>query len=756
MTGFLYRYRLVIIIVAMVLSIAGALLIPSAKTDPDIRNYIPATMTSRMNTDEIEKNFGVQDIIMILLRDSMVITAENLQRISSITDELSGLRGVKEVLSVSNALRISGEDGFMMVEPAVPFLPSDSTEARVLESELRDNPLIMGSVISDDFTAASIVVYLDGNVPEMETLAKIDSLVSAYQGRAELLIGGLPAIRRAILKDVRRDGLILVPLALTLMLLLLWISFREIRGVILPFSVVLLSMALAMGLAPLFGWKLSILSLLVPVMMIAIANNYGIHLIARYQEINHCDRSYSVRQILEKLLRSLRQPVIFTGLTTIAGILGLLTHSVIPARQVGVLAAIGVGYALLLSLFFIPAWMSYLPKPTARSVNGNGASPDGSAGYLTFLARVVTNNPFRVLVISSLVTLLIGSGIFFLKIESNQENFFPAGHPVKAASEAINDGFGGSQNISVMVEADILDPANMLAIDEWCSRVKDEPGVGNVMSVARVVREMSKALFDAGESYYDTIPDTREALAQMVEIYNMSGDPEDFEQLVDLNYTRAHVMVRFNDPAARNIDNIVSMADELEDKISGRIVTGGYAYIMEEFSGRILRGQISSIIFALLVIFVLLSGIFRSLRGGLIGTIPMLASIAILLGFMGWAGIAIDPATALLSSIMIGVGVDYTIHYIWRHMAEMERGLGTVEAAARAISTTGRGIVFNALSVMAGFSVLVFSGFTSIRFFGYLVIISIGVCLVAALVTVPAIMILFRPRFAANDSLIKK
>lgn len=742
MVSFIYRYRLLIIVASALLSAGAALMIPAAETDPDIRNYIPATMQSRANTDRIEESFGVQDIVMILFRDSCIINSASLSRISDITDRLAELSGVNDVMSIANSIVIRGEEGYMLVEPAMAAVPQTEVEIEALKQSLRGNPLLMRSVMSDDFTTAPVIVYLDSVADESATLMAIDSVLQAFPGSAEVLKGGLPYIRAAILGDVRRDGVILVPLALVIMLVLLRLAFREWRGVIIPFTVVVMSMAVAMGLPQLFGWKLSVISLLVPVMMIAIANNYGIHLIARYQEIDSSEKELTVRQIITKLLGSLSKPVIFTGLTTIAGVLGLLTHSIMPARQVGILTAIGVGYALLLSLLFIPAWLSYLPRPVKKSETLKSGSPNGSSGYLYRIARYVSGHASGVVVASAVITVLLGTGIIFLKVDSNQENFFPASHPVKRASDAINQSFGGSQNISVLVEADILDPENMQAIDEWCISVAGEPGVGSAISIATVIREMSKALFMPGEMYYDSIPRSREALAQMVEIYNMSGDPDDFTQLVDLNYTRAHIMIRFSDPSAQNIRRVLLSAGEFEKRIDGTIVTGGYAYIMDEFSGRIVKGQIYSILSALATIFVLLIMIFRSLKIGLIATLPMVASIIILLGIMGWTGIPIDPATALLSSIMIGVGVDYTIHFIWRYRSELEMGLSAVDSAVKAVSTTGRGIVFNAVSVITGFSVLVFSGFTSIRFFGYLVIISIGVCLISSLVSVPAIFIM--------------
>ncbi len=157
------------------------------------------------------------------------------------------------------------------------------------------------------------------------------------------------------MKDVKKDGVFLVPLALIIMLLVLKSSLGEWRSVVMPFSVVVLSVAISMGMIPLLGWKLSMIIILVPIILIAVANNYGIYLVARYQELNLKGGINSNEGILKELLGSLNMPILFSGLTTIAGILGLLTHSIIPARHVGILAAVGVSAALFMSLFYIPA-----------------------------------------------------------------------------------------------------------------------------------------------------------------------------------------------------------------------------------------------------------------------------------------------------------------------------------------------------------------------------------------------------------------
>jgi hydrophobe/amphiphile efflux-3 (HAE3) family protein len=552
------------------------------------------------------------------------------------------------------------------------------------------------------------------------------------------------------MKDVRRDAVILVPLALLIMLLVLKLTLGEWESVMMPFTVVLLSTCLSMGLIPLLGWKMSIITLLVPVILIGVANNYGIYLVARFQEISLSHAEYSRDQIIRELTGSLNMPILFSGLTTIAGILGLLTHSIIPARQVGVLAATGVTVALLMSLFFIPALIFMRRKGyTARK---KGKTDSIMFTRLTdFLSRITTRHPGKVIIISSFLTLIISSGIFLLKTETNQENYFPKNNPIKQASKVINGKFGGSQTISVMVAGDIKDPAIMNGIDKLTRQVENMKGVGEVFSISQAVREMSKALFTPGEDGYDHIPSTAEGIAQMFELYNMSGDPADFKQLINPENSKAHILIKLTDPEKSTITDLVKKISELTAQVPAEITIGGYAIIMADFTGSLIRGQISSLLFALITVAILLTIIFRSLKGGLIGSIPLAASILILFGFMGYTGIALDSATALLSSIMIGVGVDFTIQYIWCFNIHIRKGLSYEESTRASLSTIGRSILINAFSVMAGFSALIFSGFTSIRFFGYLVIISIGSCLIGAIVLIPAIIVWFRPSFIEND-----
>lgn len=362
-------------------------------------------------------------------------------------------------------------------------------------------------------------------------------------------------------------------------------------------------------------------------------------------------------------------------------------------------------------------------------------------------ARLVIRYKRLVPMLALGLTLVVSMGIIFLKVDSNEENFFPERHQVKQASRIINDKFGGSESISVMFSGDMLDPLLLERMEGYRAELEENEAVDLSMSFSGVVREISKALNDPGDQLYDRIPPTREAVAQYMVLYAMNGDPEELEQLVDFSYENAHMIVRINDATREKVNEIIGQMELMQKGDPSIAAIGGYGFIRVQLANKVLRGTFWSIGIALLVIFILLYAIFRSPSAGLLGIIPLLVSVLGLFGIMGFTGIRLDVATALLSSIMIGVGVDYTIHFLWRYKEERILGLEPESAVRKTLTTTGRGIVFNALSVIVGFVVLVISSFTPIRFFGVLVVVSIFACLSGALVILPSLVLRFRFAF---------
>ena len=754
MTHFIIKFRWWIIIACVVTGGLFAALIPLSETDPEIRNYIPETLSSRIETDRIEREFGTQDMVVILFSDSSILQPSDLRQIREVDRGLSHISEISDRISPFTIKTIKGEDGFMTADRLLRSIPEDNNEIKEIQKKISENSLAAGTVISSDFKTAAISATIETNTSETTTLNKIDSVIASVEGPATTDVGGLPYIRKYLMKDVRKDGIVIIPIALLIMLLILLLTLRNWRVVLLPFTVVVLSTSVSMGLIPLLGWKISIITLLVPIILVAVANNYGIYLVARHQEISK-QWNGGNRDLISVLTGSLSMPILFSGLTTVAGILGLLTHSIIPARQIGILSAIGVTIALVMSLFLIPALL-YIKGPDKVPAKNTESGQHWSGRFIAGLSGIIVKHPGKILIGSAFFTLVIALGMVNLRIDTNQENYFPKSHPIRRASNIINSSFGGSQTVSVMISGDIKSPDIMKRIDDLSGSLIDHEGVGSVFSISRVVREMTKAIYNKGESGYDKIPESREGIAQLFELYNMSGDQGDFDQLMNPENNRAHILVRLSNPENKIVIRVRDLINKQIQGLDAEVVIGGYAIIMADFAQSVIRGQVYSLLFAVITVFILLAIIFKSFRGGLVGTIPLAGSILILFGFMGFTGIALDAATALLSSIMIGVGVDFTIQYIWCFNIQLMSGLSFEEATKKAMGTIGRSIMINAFSVMAGFSALMFSGFTSIRFFGYLVFISIGACLIGAVIVIPAFLLTFRPGFIEKNLSRKK
>jgi len=740
------RFRWLIIIGFVAVALFFGVQIPRSEIESDMKAMLPADIESRINTDKIDELFGGTEMLMVIIKAEDVLKPETLTRTENISKQMKRIKGVDKVLSLFELKNIKGEEGAMIVEPAVRRIPKTEKQKEELKKEIKENDIVYGSVVSEDFTLTAVIALLKTDVSDMSLVEEIRRLIEQNPGEEEIVIGGLPYIRVQVTKSIRLDLRRLLPLGLLIMLVFLFICFKQLRGVMLPFVVVIMSILFAMGLIALFGWKIYVITVLVPVMLIAIANDYGIHLIAKYQELNSEGNPFSEKELAIDIFDHLTKPVILTGFTTVAGMLCLLGHIIIPSRQIGILASCGILFALAASLLFIPAVVSLLPKAKPIIHSRNKRKPVLER-MLHLFGRIVTSRPQAIIAFATISALVVSIGIFFVVVDTDPNKYYPKDHPIPYAAGLINNKLGGAQNVSVVFQGDIKDPRIMDKIDNLENEIKQMPEVGYTTSVARVVRQMSRALNDEEEEGYDRIPDSRNAVAQYFELYSMSGDPDDFEKMVDFPYEHALLTARLNTASTKKMDHVIDRLKKRTENDQDVLLVGGFGSILSELAHKIVNGQFLSLGLAIFVVGILLMILFRSVTAGLISAIPLALSIITLFGLMGIFRIELNVATAMLSSIMIGVGVDYTIHFLWRFREERQNGLDPEEAAKKTLTTTGRGIVFNALSVIVGFVVLFTSSFMPVRFFGFLVIVSISSCLIGALILIPALCIVLKPKF---------
>ena len=746
MNHWLIKYRLLILLLFTGITLLSLLFIPRLEVNPDLDKYIPDNIENKDYTRQLDSIFGGSEMILLMLQSEDVVNDSTLKRLELLKNELSEIEGVERCISPFDAQEISVEDGFIQMEPFMEDIPSDPAGYETLKSQIIANGMASRFFYTDDFSLVSLILIKDSQFPDKPLIIDIYRVIEDNPGPEEVLMGGLPYIRYSISENIKKDMIILLPVALLLMVIMLYSSFREWKGVLMPFLIVIMSMILSFGVMALLGWQISLITILLPIMLIAIANDYGIHMIARYQELAQGDATLSMKQISKQIYVDLKRPIVITGLTTIGGILGLLTHTMIPAAQLGILAAIGIGFALILSIWFLPALLSYF-KPKMTLLKPRKQKLVSADRWLKRFSRLVTAHPRQVVLVAAILGLMGVAGIFFIRVDTNLEGYFLGRSETSRAIKLVNEKLGGSQYISVLFTGDVLSPDLLHRMEAYEKELLEDPAVGSVSSPVTLIKELSKGFYYPGEEGYQKIPATSNEAYQFIEVFTMGGNEEAVEQFIDYNYENSRLLITLNDGSNREGKRLWKKIQEMTKDDPDIKFIAGSSLTQIELADMVVNGQVKSLVLAMVVVFILLSLIFRSGRAGLLSALPLSVAILILFGLMGFFGIALDIATALMSSIMIGVGIDYTIHFLWRFKEERSRGIDHMEAAFISLTTTGRGIVFNAISVIIGFLALTLSNFAPLRFFGALVVISISACLICALILIPSIVILVKPKF---------
>lgn len=743
------RFAWPIILTFVVGALAFALPLKRIQIDPEIKNQLPENMPARLDVRAIEKRFGGSELVMIVVQAEDVLAARTLNRVKLLSERLSRVPHVDRVLSPFSLTDIRGTpDGMMSVEPAIPKIPESDADHDALKQRLKENPIVFGNVVARDFKAMAVIGLLSSEAKDKETRENLARLIESTPGPESVLLGGMPEVRQNVSDDIRSDIRRFAPAGVVVMLAFLFISLRQVRGVLVPFSIQVLAIVVAMGLIPMLDWKVQMVTVTLPVMLLAIGNDHTVHLVARYQEENVPGSGRTPVQIVTHVLSELGFPILVAGITTVAGFLCLLTHIVVPAAQLGVLAAVGLAFVMFAAVTLAPALMSKIPPGKPLPSAGDPSKATLLDRILRRSAEGVIRHPKRSVAVFIAASVVAAAGLPLLKVDTNPINYYSESAPVATTARAINDHFGGSTEISVMVEGDIQDPKVLKQIDKLETELRGMHQVGFTSSIAQVVRTMNKAI-GGGEPGSDSIPETREAVSQLFLLYSMGGSPQDFERLVDFEYKHALLTARVRSLSTGEIQEVVRKVRAFaQNEMPGvKVTVGGFGAVFADLVDAIIDGQVSSLVVSFVVVFLLNALGFWSLGAGAWSMIPLGVAVPALFGLMGTFGIELNVVTAMLSSIMIGVGVDYTVHFLWRYRDERQGGLDKDQAALRALTTVGRGIVFNALAVVLGFSVLGLSNFLPVQFFGFLVVVSIAGCMLAAMVLMPALVVWLDPGF---------
>ena len=463
------------------------------------------------------------------------------------------------------------------------------------------------------------------------------------------------------------------------------------------------------------------------------------------------DQELTRAAILRRTMSKLGMPIFLAGTTTIVSFMSLMSHELSKVREIGLLVSFGIGIAFLLSLFLIPSILILVPRPAYLNKRKSMLLVNE---FLVLWGRFFTKYrvPFPVILFTVMV--LFSLGIRDITIDTVPDHFFPKNSKIRIANQAISRAFGGSTQLNILIEGDIYDPSVLSHIDKLTDHIKQQnETVTSTYSITDIIKKMHFA-FNNGN--YDSlkIPEDRELITQYMFLYSLTGDDDDFNLILDdpdePSYTQ--VFIRIGEV---HTEELMALVDDTEDYVHAHYyddrpikpMLSGPAALLGAVSHLVVRGQIISLAYASIIIFVIMSFVFRSLVGGILATLPMSLSVLLIFGVLGNFGIPLNMTTSLLTCILVGVGVDYSVHFLWHLREHIREGDTLEDAIANTMKVSGKGILFNGISVVVGFSVLMYSVFMPLKAFSVLIMASIAFCLIGGLAILPAMVSLIDPKF---------
>ncbi len=774
-------------------------------------NGSPETLARKDETfrfyNDTRNIFGDDRVIIVAVTTTDVFTRDFLARLDRLTNKLAAIAGVDQALSLANIKAIKREAEGISVGRLIDLSAldqSDSAALANLKQQVTSDPLYVRHHVSADGKTASVDVFLKP-LGEAETRAlaeQVELIARSEANGDEVFLSGVPIVDARGIQSMLRDMLVLSPIAAALCFCVFLFAFRSLWGAALPLFALVIGLIWTIGLMSLLGRPITLATLSLPTTLMAIGSSYIFHVLNQYR-ISMCSVDSSAGADSERAawlagLNFISPAVIVSGTATMAGFGALASSAVPTARDLGIFETFGVLALLALTVGFIPAALSLLPRDALgkadsrrrdylggqasllhapvgsenRQAGGTPALPDYAMWLNRSLVHITALVLFRrraVLVATFATTIVIGIGAIWLQVNTDYLHIFPRGSETVRDAEKFHERLAGAATVQLVVSSApgaITNPYFLRAASALERFALDQTGVDAAISVADIIKRVDSILpRDLRAEHFpgeigatpEAIPNDGGTLYSIFHDY-LSQD-ESLSRLVSADGSKIVLILRVNLFSSNQLRELTQRIDEwsvvnLPAGISQRAT--GSIILLNDASDAVAASQSSSLAIALITIYLMMVVLFRSFATGLLALIPNLLPIICYFGFLGWSGTPLDITTSLVASAVLGLAVDNAVHMIRRYRQCVSERSRESTPPAIAVSTlpstdegwamwltmlrTGKPMVLANVMLIAAFLVFVLSSFVPVRIAGLLWASTIAACLAADLILLPVLM----------------
>jgi predicted RND superfamily exporter protein len=722
-------------------------------------NLLPDDHEVNIQYKSFLDKFGEEGNLVVLgFKDKNFFTEKNIKAWEKFVAAIKKDKAVELTLSIED-LKVLSKDTIAQKFKLVPFINNDSISdayLKVKESEFYNNlPFYEGMLFNKETGAVRFAIYMDKKI--VNTKARKDFIekylsdekIAAFEKETgiDLRVSGMPYIRTLNAKSIIDEIGLFVGAALGITSLLFFFFFRSVRATLISMFVVVIGVMWSFGTLGLLNYEITVLTAIIPPLIIVIGIPNCIFLINKYQQEikSHGNKAKSLQRVISKVGNA----TLLTNLTTAAGFGTFIFTDSTLLKEFGIVASLNIVFLFFLCLIIIPIVYSYMPAPKEKHLAHLGKNY--MASFINWIENTIRHH--RVAVFSTAIGLLVLGiiGIYQIKVSGSIIEDMPKKTGFYKDILFYEKEFDGVMPLEIVINTKrpkgALKSVTLKRIEELQETIEEIPELSKPVSIVNLVKYSKQAYYNGNPEFYELPTKQEEAfILSYIKNSTKKGNENMLKSYVDSTGQYARITTFMRDIGT---DKMEKIEERLQDKINHifpkeryEVSLTGKAYVFEKGTHYLIGNLVQSLLFAIVLIALLMAYMFRSFKMILISLLPNVLPLVITAGLMGFLGIPIKPSTILVFSIAFGISVDDTIHFLAKYRQELKGNNWKIKKSVHnTVKEAGISMFYTSVVLFFGFSVFTLSSFGGTVALGGLVATTLLFAMLSNLIVLPALLL---------------
>ena len=729
-------------------------------------NLLPDDHEDNIAYNEFLDKFGEEgNLVLLGVKDSTLFKPENFEAWKELTKTLEAYPAVDYAISVSNLQQLKKFEDPSRFE-MVPFITEDNPteeELQQYQDQLYNElPFYENLVYSSHSNTLQSAIYLNKeivNSKERKTFVidELQPLIANFEEKTgiDVKVSGMPYIRTLNSQNIIDEIGLFILAALGVTSLIFFFFFRSIRATIISMITVCIGVMWAFGVIGLFNYEITVLTALIPPLIIVIGIPNCIFLINKYQQEikKHGNQAKSLQRVITKVGNA----TLMTNITTASGFATFILTDSTLLKEFGIVASINIVAIFILSLLIIPIIYSYMNLPRRKHLKHLNKRWIG--GFVNWMEQMVRHRRISIYIIS--IILLVASiiGIYTIKISGSLLEDMPEEAEFFQDIKFFEEEFDGVMPLEILVDTKrkngVLKPATLKRMQELEDHLAEIPELSQPISITRLVKYSKQAFYNGDAQYYQ-LPSSQEQNFIMPYTKGFSSNENLLTSYIDSTGRYARITTYMKDVGT---DKMEELEEDLWPQINKifpqeryEISMTGKAFIFQKGTNYLVKNLIISLSLAILLIAIFMAWMIRSFRMIIVSLVPNLLPLLVTAGMMGFLGVPIKPSTILVFSIAFGISVDDTIHFLAKYRQELKANNWKIKRSVyAALRETGVSMFYTSIVLFFGFSVFMISSFGGTVALGGLVSATLLFAMLANLLLLPSLLLSLEKNIANKE-----